>query len=362
MKPKLLLSLLVFTCLTAYTQYGEGQLKYLHDHKIVDSRREIRVPDIMGYKTLKCDFHMHTVYSDGFVVPRERIEEAWREGLDAVAITDHEPVFSGEDRNKNYELGLRHALRLDIILVKGIEYSMEPPVGHLNFLFIDDANRYIDSTLSDEQVITMAADDGAFVMINHSATLSDFQRNLVEQNKIHAMEVINDWTLYLPAIDFCNRHNLTQMSSTDIHRPIHSRYDLEKKHRNLTLVFAEERTGESIKEALFAGRTLAYGDNYLIGKEKLLKEFIKASLEVREYHWEVSPFWHTVHVKNNSDITYTLDGPDQIRIILPANRTVILRGELEDPDAVYQVTNTYISSTEHLEVPLTFITDLIENK
>ena len=138
----------------------------------------------MGYKLLKCDFHMHTIYSDGFVVPRERVEQAWREGLDAIAITDHEPVFSGEDRNTNYDKGKRHALRLDIMLIKGIEYSMEPPVGHLNFLFIEDANRYIDSTLRDEKLITMAADDGAFIMINHSATLSDFQRKLVEKNKI----------------------------------------------------------------------------------------------------------------------------------------------------------------------------------
>lgn len=50
---------------------------------------DIKIPDILGYKTLKCDLHLHTVFSDGTVWPAERVEEAWRKGLDAVAITDH---------------------------------------------------------------------------------------------------------------------------------------------------------------------------------------------------------------------------------------------------------------------------------
>lgn len=362
MKRILFLSVLVFAGLAIYAQYEVEQIKFLYGHQIVDSRKEIRIPDIMGYKTLKCDFHMHTNYSDGFVIPRERVEQAWREGLDAIAITDHEPVFSGEDRNINYNLGKRHAHRLGVILIHGIEYSMEPPVGHLNFLFIEDANKYIDSTLTDKQLINMAADDGAFIMINHSSTLSDFQRGLVEQNKIHAMEVINDRMIYLSAIDFCNQHNMTKISSTDIHRPIHSRYDIENKLRNLTFVLAEDNTEESIKEALFAGRTIGFGDDYLIANEEYLKELIKASLVVTELKMEISPFWYTVHVKNTTDITYTLEGPNQTQITFYANRTVILRGELEDVDAVYKVTNTYISSTEHLELPLSFFTDLIKKK
>ena len=48
-----------------------------------DVRGEIRFPDILGYKTLNCDFHMHTVFSDGSVWPTVRVDEAWREGLTA---------------------------------------------------------------------------------------------------------------------------------------------------------------------------------------------------------------------------------------------------------------------------------------
>ena len=44
-------------------------------------RNEIRVPDPEGYRTLKCDFHIHTVFSDGLVWPTVRVDEAYREGF-----------------------------------------------------------------------------------------------------------------------------------------------------------------------------------------------------------------------------------------------------------------------------------------
>ena len=52
-------------------------------------RNEIHVPDPEGYRTLKCDFHIHTVFSDGLVWPTVRVDEAYREGLDAIALTEH---------------------------------------------------------------------------------------------------------------------------------------------------------------------------------------------------------------------------------------------------------------------------------
>lgn len=33
-------------------------------------RNEIQVPDLDGYTTLKCDFHMHSVFSDGLYNPQ----------------------------------------------------------------------------------------------------------------------------------------------------------------------------------------------------------------------------------------------------------------------------------------------------
>ena len=51
--------------------------------------KSIDIPDLDKYQTLKCDFHMHTVFSDGLVWPTVRVDEAYSEGLDAIAITEH---------------------------------------------------------------------------------------------------------------------------------------------------------------------------------------------------------------------------------------------------------------------------------
>ena len=38
---------------------------------------------------ISTDLHIHTVFSDGFVWPDLRVDEALREGLDLISITDH---------------------------------------------------------------------------------------------------------------------------------------------------------------------------------------------------------------------------------------------------------------------------------
>ena len=52
-------------------------------------RQEIIIPQILGYNVYKADLHTHTIYSDGNVTPELRVKEAWQDGLDILAITDH---------------------------------------------------------------------------------------------------------------------------------------------------------------------------------------------------------------------------------------------------------------------------------
>ena len=53
------------------------------------TRQEIVFPKVKGMNVYKGDFHTHTIYSDGEVTPDARVIEAWRDGLDIIAITDH---------------------------------------------------------------------------------------------------------------------------------------------------------------------------------------------------------------------------------------------------------------------------------
>ena len=77
--------------------------------------RAIQFPDVAGYKTLVCDLHMHTVFSDGSVWPDIRVEEALRDGLDCVAVTEHleyQPHSTDiphPDRNRAFEVALERA-------------------------------------------------------------------------------------------------------------------------------------------------------------------------------------------------------------------------------------------------------------
>ena len=52
-------------------------------------RQEIILPQVMGYNIYKADLHTHTIYSDGSVTAPWRLREAWYDGLDIIAITDH---------------------------------------------------------------------------------------------------------------------------------------------------------------------------------------------------------------------------------------------------------------------------------
>ena len=52
-------------------------------------RTQIFLPQIDGKTFYKADLHLHTIFSDGDVTPDMRVVEAWYDGLDIIAITDH---------------------------------------------------------------------------------------------------------------------------------------------------------------------------------------------------------------------------------------------------------------------------------
>ena len=62
------------------------------------------------------DFHLHTNASDGILSPKELIHEASLNGLDIIAITDH-------DTTLNVEEGIREGINNNIRVIPGIELS-----------------------------------------------------------------------------------------------------------------------------------------------------------------------------------------------------------------------------------------------
>ena len=151
--------------------------------------RAIEFPNIPGYLTLKCDFHMHTVFSDGSVWPDIRVEEALKDGLDAIATTEHLELLSwrddipNPDRNRSHQLASYFARDHKLLVINGSEITRSMPPGHANAIFIEDANRLLLDNFLD--VFQEAQRQGAFIFWNHPHWISQSPDALVPLSDIH---------------------------------------------------------------------------------------------------------------------------------------------------------------------------------
>jgi predicted metal-dependent phosphoesterase TrpH len=373
---KLFILVMSLCCIGLQAQEDNVQYQLMEGYAKNNIRNRIVVPDIPGYKTLKCDLHMHTIYSDGQVSPTQRVLEAWHEGLDAISITDHQPMpryFMGtKDCNVSYDKAIGTAKSHHIILIKGVELTSKDPVGHLNFLFINDCNQYMPSsnTFSEAEaaeLISKAAAEGAFITANHpgwpdrNSELSTFTLEQIAKKYIRGIEIFNHNEFYPRAIDFVNQYDLAPIGATDAHYPTDFLYDLSNNHRDMTLVFAKDTGVMAIKEALFAGRTLAYTNNILAGKTELLKAFLQASLKIEYYEIENGRF--NVRILNDSDVSYLLEnGNPSQRIRIPAHQYCDMSRSVQNLNDLFKVTNMYTSSTERLTIPMSFLLKQSETK
>jgi len=272
----------------------------------------IAIPDLKGYVTLKCDFHNHTVFSDGLVWPTVRIDEAYREGLDAISITDHIEYQPHKkdiavSHNRSYEIAKAAAQKKGIMLIKGSEISRKMPPGHLNAIFLTNSDELDTPDYMDAFLVAKA--QNAFIFWNHpcwdaqqpDTTLwMDEHTKLLEQGLMQGIEVVNSGQYCPEAHRWCLEKQLTMLGNSDIHHPMIS---FPEKHRPMTLVFARSVTPEAIHEALIERRTAIYNDEYIIGEEKYLKELFENALE-----WEVEKTGTAaiIKVKNKSDLTFRL--------------------------------------------------------
>jgi len=348
----------------------------------VRARIEINIPDIPGYRTLKCDFHMHTVFSDGDVWPTVRVEEAWREGLDAIAITDHiENQPSKKDLNENhnrpYEIALSKAKSLNVILIRGGEITRSMPPGHFNAIFLKDTN--LLDVEDWREAIKAAVDQEAFVMWNHPGWQQpniipiwyDEHEEIYKNGWMHGMEIVNEKEYYPLAQKWCQDKNITMIGNSDIHAPANLFFDFEGgEQRACTLVFTKERTEASIKEAMFKRRTAAFFNNMLMGEKAYLEPIFKQSIKLDKNEITLKGKQRvSIQIHNSSDVSYKLVPTNKLdeisfpeEIMLHANKTNLLeiRGKLETLSTTkslvlnYEVKNLRIASDQGLPVTFRF--------
>lgn len=283
--------------------------------------RKIVFPDIAGYKTLKCDFHIHTVFSDGNVWPTIRVEEAIKDGLDVISLTEHleyqphKADIPHPDRNRSFHIAKEFAKAYDIMIVHGCEITRRMPPGHANALFITDANKInVNDSL---EAYREANRQGAFVFWNHPnwsaqrkdgiARLTDFHTFLMKEKLLHGIEVVNDITYSDAAIQIALDKQLTFIGNSDIHGLVDWQYKIpEGGHRPITLVFAKDKSENALKEALFNRSTLAYYQNVLIGEQQWISALAKASLKVTDAFYIGDTDVAEITIENHGDATYML--------------------------------------------------------
>lgn len=335
--------------------------------------RPIVFPDVPGYLTLSVDLHMHTVFSDGSVWPNIRVQEAIRDGIDAISNTEHleyqphQDDIPHPDRNRAHDVATASAEGSDLMVIRGAEITRSMPPGHNNAVFIEDANKLLMEDAMD--VFMEVQRQGGFAFWDHPnwtaqrpdgiATLTDMHRELIEKDLLHGIEVVNHTTYSDEALTIALENDLTILGTSDIHGLVDWDYEVAQGgHRPVTLVFATARTPEAIKDALFAGRTVAYFQNMVVGKEENLVPLLDASLNVLSAEYGENDSVLSVQLENTSDVSYILDDQTEYTfhqhadvVILEAHKTTELQVKtierLDSVELVFEVLNAITAPDTH---------------
>ena len=329
----------------------------LVNQDVTAQQREIVFPDTPDYETLVCDFHMHTVFSDGSVWPSIRVQEAIKDGLDCIAVTEHleyqphQDDIPHPDRNRAYEVATGHAENSELIVLNGSEITRDLPPGHSNAIFVQDANALLQDDPVD--VFQEARSQGAFVFWNHPnwtsqspdgiAVLTDMHRMLISEDLLHGIEVANEDTYSDEALAIALENNLAIIGTSDIHGLVDWQFDVPGGgHRPVTIVFADERSEAGLRNALEARRTVAWFRDTLIGRESDLMPLLHASILVVSAAYGESTNVLAVTLENTSSAPimlrntsdYTFHGHADVISLPPLSRSTVQVKTIEQLETV----------------------------
>lgn len=354
-------------------------------------RTEFIIPAIDGYTPYKADLHTHTIFSDGHLSMESRVREAWKDGIDVMAVTEHLehrphekdlvkymeggyiakgtkaqantfvsknfPEKGAIKVNLNFpvELATKIAKDYDITIIPGIEITRKPDgvYTHLNALFTKDNNTIYDP--DPMQSTRNAKAQGALIMHNHPGWLrtdmkpSKFDKAIYKEGLVDGIEIMNGVEFYPKAITRAKDMNFFVSANTDAHHPTAERYAEYGEHRNMTIIFAKDKSLESLREALEARRTLACSFGVLAGDEALLRKVAEASLTVRRMSDDAKGRKRII-VTNNSSIRWIIARDGQRTEELRPHSSQIFTAKSKDNSAT--LLNTWSGEDSHLVINL----------
>lgn len=328
------------------------------------------MPKAGEFHVLKADLHMHTVFSDGLVWPTVRVTEAWREDLDVMSITDHDDYRPFEkdvsaDLSRPYEIARPMAESLGLLIVPGVEITKGDI--HFNALFIQDHNAFRGKEL--QAGLAEARRQGAYSFWNHPGWRGKAQwwppiATAYSDKLFQGIEIVNGPSYYDEAHPWIGEYKLAVIANSDIHAP-----SLSAGERSMTLLLAKERTLEGVREALFAGRTVAWQQKRLIGTPANLTQLVRAYLQAPaavslRAGARSAPFI----LRNDSALTFELKSVetpawmDPLTVVVPPQSSVAaaLRFKADAPKTSQkvtlkmEVTNALAGPAQPLVLPIEF--------
>lgn len=312
-----------------------------------------------GRDIVTADLHTHSIFSDGSVWPSVRVEEAVREGVDVLAATEHleyqrhQGFVDSSDKNASHLLAVKEAEQAkfnDLILLNGAEVTRNFPPGHMNAIFVKDANKLVyplsrqnldaAARKADRENAIRALDAAkaqqAFIFWNHPnwiphtpnaiPELTPLHKQLIQDGKLHGIEVANGTlgdSYSEEALQIALDYGLTVLATSDIHGLTAWTHGVGfGGHRPMTLVLAK-RTKNAVRTALFAGDTVAWNREDLIGLEANVRSVVEACLELTAEGYQERSVVLAVSLSNRCPLPFTLlnqseytfqNGSDLVRI------------------------------------------------
>ncbi len=236
-------------------------------------------PDVGAWQVLRCDFHTHTIISDGKMTGRERVEESKRLGYDVIAITDHGQLLA-------YRSAKYVGDQIGVLVIRGLESGIRDK-EHYVILGINsayrprDSHRWAESKGEDtvfyqEQMAEVARCGGLIIWAHPHVGFREPSRWGMKQGIIQGIEIKNggpgkgwgtqfthgtNW--YPNAFEWAMEHNLAMFACTDVHGD-------RTPNPPVTLVLAEERSEKGVMDAIRSLRTVAWFDGMLWGRKEII--------------------------------------------------------------------------------------------
>lgn len=358
-------------------------------------RQEIIIPQISGYNVYTADLHTHTIYSDGNITPSLRVREAWSDGLDILAITDHIEYrrverdlikYMGEyikeeyrdlakgvntnlqgvdadergilvNLNRNYEEAVESNQQYGLLIIRGVEITRN--VGHYNAIFTKDNNKIYHPDIKES--IKNAVKQGAYVFQNHpkqdkstKSKMTPLAEEMHDAGYVKGIEIGNGHAFWGWLVPYCMNNGYAPISNSDGHSMMAERFYPhynDGMYRNMTLILAKNCDEKSIKEALFDGRTIAYHSNKLVGKDEYLTELFRNSVSIE--HLCDNKKGTMVMLTNKSSFPYAIKC-GKATAVIGALSSMKFELPKDSDSAEFTVTNLITGGNKRAKVTLSF--------